>query len=157
MDGFYIIRNNSGVITAFDGDRVMAVFIGNRKNSSATKAALQINFITNKINSQIKLAYPNTSYQLQQSIGIDTSSLFVSRTGIRDSNDLVWVGRSANYAAKLCSLGSSNYSVFITQEVFNKLSNDVKVGGDPPQTMWQKTIWKEIGIIIYQSGWWYSF
>jgi hypothetical protein len=32
--------------TAFDGDRVMAVFIGDSKNTSAVKAALQINYVT---------------------------------------------------------------------------------------------------------------
>jgi class 3 adenylate cyclase len=29
-----IIRDNGGEITAFDGDRVMAVFIGNMKNTN---------------------------------------------------------------------------------------------------------------------------
>src|SRR4051812_44862030 len=30
-----IIRHEGGEITAFDGDRIMAVFVGNSKNSSA--------------------------------------------------------------------------------------------------------------------------
>jgi len=47
----HIIRNNAGEITAFDGDRVMAVFIGNYKNSHAAKAALQISYIVREINS----------------------------------------------------------------------------------------------------------
>ena len=32
-----IIRSQGGTITAYDGDRVMAVFIGDSKNTSATK------------------------------------------------------------------------------------------------------------------------
>jgi class 3 adenylate cyclase len=32
-----IIRSEDGVITAYDGDRVMAVFIGNAKNTSAVR------------------------------------------------------------------------------------------------------------------------
>ena len=95
----HTIRNNSGVITAFDGDRVMAVFIGNSKNSDAARAALQITWITKQVNEQIKRSYSSTSYQIKHAIGIDTSPLFVARTGIRNNNDLVWVGRSANYAA----------------------------------------------------------
>ena len=35
-----IIRNNGGTISAFDGDRVMAVFIGDSKNSNAAICAL---------------------------------------------------------------------------------------------------------------------
>src|SRR5580698_8789928 len=34
-----IIRQNGGEITAFDGDRVMAVFAGEYKNTSAAKSA----------------------------------------------------------------------------------------------------------------------
>src|SRR5689334_20206574 len=43
-----LIRNNGGVITAFDGDRVMGVFIGDNKNSSAAKCALQINHLVSQ-------------------------------------------------------------------------------------------------------------
>jgi len=37
-----IIRSEGGEITAYDGDRMMAVFIGVFKNSKATRAALQM-------------------------------------------------------------------------------------------------------------------
>ena len=37
-----IIRELGGEITAFDGDRVMGVFIGDSKNTSATKALCKL-------------------------------------------------------------------------------------------------------------------
>jgi class 3 adenylate cyclase len=43
-------------------------------------------------------------YQLKHVIGIDSSSLFACRIGIRNDNDAVWVGRAANYAAKLSAI-----------------------------------------------------
>ncbi len=149
-----LIKNNGGVITAFDGDRVMAVFVGDYKNSSAAKCALQINYlVTQVINPKIKDRYTNTSFELKQSVGIDTSKLFVARTGIRGANDLVWVGRAANYAAKLCSLRNGDYASFITSDVFNKLRHDIKYGGDPEQLMWNKFMWDERGITSYKSSW----
>src|SRR4051794_33767281 len=39
-----IISERGGDITAFDGDRIMAVFIGDRKNTEAALAALNINW-----------------------------------------------------------------------------------------------------------------
>src|ERR1700737_1196233 len=46
-----IITNEDGVITAYDGDRVMAVFIGDYKNTNAARAALKINYArTNIVN-----------------------------------------------------------------------------------------------------------
>jgi class 3 adenylate cyclase len=38
-----VVAKNSGEITAFDGDRVMAVFYEGSKNTNAAKTALQIN------------------------------------------------------------------------------------------------------------------
>jgi class 3 adenylate cyclase len=152
-----IIRNNGGVVTAFDGDRVMGVFMGTGKNTAAAKAALQINYaVTNVVNKTIKEKYPSTSFQIQQAVGVDVGDLFVARTGIRGSNDLVWVGRAANYAAKLCSLREGAYASFITEDVFNKLHESTKLGGNPRREMWEKIMWSDQGIAIYRSNWWWT-
>jgi class 3 adenylate cyclase len=152
-----IIRDRGGDITAFDGDRVMAVFIGNRKNSDAAKAALQINWAVREvIGPGIKAQYPTTSFEIKQAVGIDTSSLFVAKTGIRGSNDLVWVGRAANFAATLSAFRYGTYSSFITEDVFNKLEEKSKFGGNPRRSMWDKIMWQEMGITIYGSTWWWG-
>ena len=55
-----IIRSEDGVITAYDGDRVMAVYIGSSKNTQAVKTALKINYAVKEIiNPGIKEAYPS--------------------------------------------------------------------------------------------------
>jgi class 3 adenylate cyclase len=147
-----IIRDEGGEITAFDGDRVMAVFIGNTKNTSAARCALKINHAVVKIiNPAIKAEFPKSEYQLKHSVGVDTSTLFVARTGIRGSNDLVWVGRAANYAAKLCALRISNYTSYITSDVFKKLSDKVKNSSGQP--LWEATKWNDKGITVYRSKW----
>jgi class 3 adenylate cyclase len=152
-----IIRSDGGVITAFDGDRVMAVYLGDAKNSNAARSALKINWaVKNVINPAIKQEYPNTSYEVSQVIGIDTSPLFVAKTGIRGSNDLVWVGRAANYAAKLCSIREPTHSSYLTEDVFNQLNETSKLGGNPKRTMWEKVTWTETGLTIYRSSWWWA-
>ena len=40
-----IIKDEDGVITAYDGDRVMGVFIGGSKNTHAGRTALRINAV----------------------------------------------------------------------------------------------------------------
>jgi class 3 adenylate cyclase len=150
-----LIRRNGGEITAFDGDRVMAVFIGSRKNSEAVKTALMINYmVVEVINKEIKSCYPNIEYLLQQAVGIDTSHLFVARTGIRGSNDLVWVGRAANYAAKLCSLRQGLYSTFITRDVFLSMADDVFCSEEDIY-MWEESWWADRQIPVYKSSWWW--
>ncbi len=152
----HIIRNNAGVITAFDGDRVMAVYIGASKNSSAAKTALQLKWAVNQINTALKAAYPSSAFQLRHSVGVDTSKLFVAKTGIRKANDLVWVGRAANYAAKLAGMGEGDYSSFITESVFDMLSEETKMGGSPKRVMWERAHWQERNLTIYKSNWYWE-
>src|SRR5712691_9753075 len=72
-----IIKHEQGTITAYDGDRVMAVFLGKLKNTSAVRSAQMINYaIRAIINPLSKKQYPDTTYQLKHVIGIDTSELF---------------------------------------------------------------------------------
>lgn len=153
-----LIRANDGTITAFDGDRVMAVYIGDSKNTAAARTALQINYAVCKlINPKIAAKYPQTNYQVRHVVGIDTSKLFVARTGIRGSNDLVWVGRAANYAAKLSSINESGYSSYITNDVFLMLHNSAKYGqNETGQLMWESRWYQELGITIHRSNWWWN-
>jgi class 3 adenylate cyclase len=68
-----IIRSEEGAITAYDGDRVMAVFIGNAKNTSAVRCGMKIKAaVLEIINPAIKAQY-KTDFQLKQVVGIDTS------------------------------------------------------------------------------------
>ena len=152
-----VIRSESGEITAFDGDRVMAVFVGDYKNSFAVQAALKIHYIVREINLVLKECYPETSYSLSHCTGIDTSKLLVAKTGIRASNDLVWVGRAANYAAKLSALNEPGFPTMITEAVYNVLNDNSKYGGNPRRDMWEKRTWTATGKTIYRSSWWWKF
>ncbi|WP_315069768.1 hypothetical protein [uncultured Microbacterium sp.] len=151
-----IIRAHNGTITAFDGDRVMGVFIGGSKNSNAAKVALKINWAVKKIlQPAMQEKYPENTYTLQQKVGIASSKTMVSRTGIRGSNDLVWVGNAANIAAKLAAL-HTGYSSYITADVYAKLSEETKLGGTPKRDMWT-----DLGVTdgfgrIYGSTFWWS-
>src|SRR5262249_30687703 len=101
--------------------------------------------------------YSNNIYKTKHVIGIDTSSLYVARTGVRGANDLVWVGRAANYAAKLAALPESR-STYVTADVYNSMSKEVKFSkkgtGEP---MWTSLTWNTFdNRTIYGSNWWWS-
>lgn len=149
-----IIAAESGVVTAYDGDRIMAVFTGGSKNTNAVRAAMKINNAVIKIiRPAISVQYPDRNFTLNHVVGVDTSQLRAARIGVRGYNDLVWVGRAANYAAKLTNL--SGYPLWITKAVYDVMNNDVKYGGDG-QNMWEKRIWKAMkDMEIYRSTWMY--
>ena len=138
-----IVESEGGAITAYDGDRIMAVYTGKKRNDKAVRSALKINFAVRQvINPAITELYSDSNYAVKQSVGIDTSELFVARTGIRRANDLVWVGRAANHAAKL-SARSGPVSQ-ITGDVYDHLSQSSKEG-DTGQSLWSQSVAPEIG------------
>lgn len=133
-----IIRSEGGDVTAYDGDRVMAVFTGSYQRTSAVRSAMKINFaVLNIIRPAIKNHYPNIDFILNHVIGIDSSRLRTARIGVRGDNDLVWIGRAANYAAKLTSLQGK--PIWITKDVYKKLNDEAKysLGND----MWEQKLW----------------
>lgn len=149
-----IIRSLGGTITAYDGDRVMGVFVGSAKNSQAAKCGLKINWVVREIlQPAIRKQYPGSKYTLQQKVGVDASQLFVTRTGIRGSNDLVWVGNSANNAAKMAAL-SVGYPTYISSEVYGNLNAGSKLSGDG-QNMWTPLGWHN-GVRVYGSSYWWE-
>ena len=115
------------------------------------RAALRINgAVWDIIKPALKAQYPTNEYNLKHVIGVDTSKLFVSRIGVRKDNDLVWVGRAANYAAKLSSL--NDYAVYITDSVHDVLHDSVKHFNS--QDFWSALSWTSMGgMRIYGSRW----
>lgn len=147
-----LIRNYEGTITAYDGDRVMGVFIGTSKNTNAARTALAINWAVEKvIQDELKKQY-TTDFVLRHTVGIDTAKLLVARTGVRGDNDLVWVGRAANWAAKLT--GESNATpLWITKRVYDGMNASVKTANDG-RSMWSARTWTTMNNeTVYCSTW----
>lgn len=151
-----LVREEGGKITSYDGDRIMGVFVGNMPCTNAAKCALKINYAVEQIiNPALKAQYPQSTFTVKQVVGIDTSSIRAARTGVRGGNDIVWVGRAGNYAAKLTELKLAERS-WITKDVYEKLHESVKLGGDPKQDMWKSYQWSQNdNYPVYGSIWRY--
>lgn len=147
-----IIAANGGTITAYDGDRIMAVYLNERMNSRAALSALELNWaVAEIIQPTLANQYPLLGYKLRHVVGIDTSELFVAKTGVRGANDLVWVGRAANHAAKLSSMPES-HQTYISEAVYQRLSSDMKT--HQGRSMWESTTWEQFdGRRIFRSMW----
>lgn len=156
-----LIRHNGGTIQSFDGDRVMAVFVGHQKNTNAAKCALQINFVVSQvIRPKFETMYDsvkNAPFSLRHAVGVDFGKAFAVRAGARGANDLIWIGRSPNLAAKLSDQRESPHHTFITTAVYNAMLDAVKFGGEPRRSMWERRNWSFLNdtITIYRSDWWW--
>ena len=150
-----IIRNEGGSVTAYDGDRVMAVFTGDSKNTTAVRTALKINYAVEAIiRPAIASRYKDTDFLLKHVIGVDTSQMRAARIGVRGGNDLVWIGRAANYAAKLCALADK--PIWITKAIYSNMADAVKLSSGVD--MWTLHTWTPMNNMeIYATTYRQSF
>lgn len=146
-----LVKEEDGTITAYDGDRIMAIYIGENKYDRAIRTGLKLKWtVTNIIQPAMKKRW-NTDFLIAHTVGIDVSNLRAVRTGVRGDNDLVWVGRAANYAAKLTTLPST-FQTRITKDVYDELSIYSKTHDG--NSMWEKVTWTAMSnITIYRSMW----
>lgn len=153
-----LIRSEGGTITAYDGDRVMAVFSGDSKNTSAVRCALKIHCAVQTVIQPAINAYKfqgAESFVLKHKIGVDTSRLRAARIGIRGENDIVWIGRAANHAAKLTAIPVEP-SIWITKDVYDTLNSSVKLheGLD----IWAKRSWTQMeNLEVYCTTYMHTF
>lgn len=139
----------------------MGVFVGDYKNTSAVKASLHINYVLSKIiKPKLESKYDvfkNGTHKLGHCVGIDTSEVLVIRSGIRNNNDLVWVGSAPNVAAKLSGLRDNPYNSWITGSVYDALHDEAKISKDG-RAMWEKRVNVSSipGGVGYRSSWYWE-
>jgi len=155
-----IIRAIGGEIRSFDGDRVMGVFFAGAKNTAAAKAALKINYFFKDILVPAFVGfYQYRTLSLSQTVGVDTSKVMAVRSGIRSNNDLVWIGRAPNVAAKLSGIREPGYASYLSGDAFDAMLDDSKYGGNPRRMMWEQRKWEKgepYGVgTVYRSNWWW--
>lgn len=152
-----LIRAYGGHIRSFDGDRVMAVFIGNAKEGKAANCAREIfHTVDQIIGPSAAKRYPsfrNAQIKLKCGIGVDTGTAHAVRAGIRHNSDLIWVGTAPSLAAKLSDIRDYPNSVFITDRVYKQMSDQSKqVNG---KDVWVATTVPFAGenVRVYKTSW----
>jgi adenylate cyclase len=153
-----LIRERGGDIRSFDGDRVMAIFLGADAEVQAVYCAMEINHVMAEVlRPRFEKKYPRlVQHGIHHGVGIDASQVLAVRGGIRRYSDLVWIGRAPNVAAKLSSVREGEYTTFITDAVYKALDEDTRffVGTSKRQPMWQERNWKNGPLeTYYRSAW----
>jgi hypothetical protein len=77
----------------------------------------------------------------------------VVRAGIRNNNDLIWIGRAPNVAAKLSGLRETDYRSYISGTVYDALAPEGKTSTNG-KSMWEERKWSAGPIErIFRSSW----
>lgn len=143
-----LIRAYNGEIRSFDGDRVMGVFVGDSPRRHATRCAREIfytveNILAPKATKKFQ-SISNNNIKLKCGVGVDYGTSRAVRAGIRNSNDLIWIGRPPNMAAKLSDIREYPYSVMIHKDVYDVLEDADKMEG--AKNIWESRTYTLSGV-----------
>ncbi len=163
-----IIRKFGGSIKSFDGDRVMGVFAGNAKRNDAVRAAYAIEWLVQDvINPLVKKRHESNCTKVwiaDHGVGIDCGEVFIARAGVRNRsgehnhNDLIFVGKAPNVAAKLSSLRHEDRGpIVITSNVYRYLKEEQKKFVSSDRRIWTGPRSEAVGPYaaeLYRTGYW---
>lgn len=154
-----LIVKHGGQIRSFDGDRVMGVFVGGSKNSNASICGREIHWAVRKIihpaaRKQFKSIRDN-DIEIRHGVGIDVGEVRAVRSGIRNNNDLIWIGKAASFSAKLSDIRDPGNHTYISSRTFDKLSEPAKYDNHG-QSRWTSTQFNFAGETetVYKSNHW---
>ncbi len=155
-----IIRAHGGEIRSFDGDRVMGVFIGEAKRTNAVKSAMKIQWATEHIiEPEAKSRFnsvKNNDVKIKQACGVDVGISRAVRAGIRNNNDIIWIGRPPSFAAKLSDNREYPYCTFISEAVYKNMADETKFANG--NSMWESRATNFAGVneTCYRSNYWWK-
>lgn len=155
-----LIKERGGEVRSFDGDRVMGVFVGKAKNTSAALCALNIAYVVEELlRPMAEAKYPSLKakgFVIRHCTGVHSGETLVVRGGVRGDNDLVFIGSPPNLAAKLSEVRSVGASSYITHSVHDNMHESARMSGDKTQSRWTQETRKlnDVAWRCYRSGWW---
>ena len=135
------------------------MFIGDSKNSSSSICGREIHWaVRNIIQPEAAERFTSiskNSFEIRNCTGIDVGEVRAVRSGIRDNNDLIWIGKAASFSAKLSEIRDDGYNTYISSRVYNRLRKDAKYDDDG-KNMWKSANFSFVDMreTVYKSNHW---
>ncbi|WP_435206986.1 adenylate/guanylate cyclase domain-containing protein [Micromonospora sp. bgisy143] len=130
-----IVEGSSGTVADFNGDGMIVLFAGADRTERAFRAASQIRwFLTEVLRPRFAKYFESDQFlkarieEFDAGCGLDDGLVLIGRVGSEGFNDIAWVGRCVNTAAKACKLAGSSKPIIATHEVYERLDTSTFAG-----------------------------
>ena len=131
-----IVEASAGTVADFNGDGMIVLFTGADRTERAFRAASQIRWFLGEVLRPRFAGYFESDQVLKARIeefdagcGLDDGLVLIGRVGADGFNDIAWVGRCVNTAAKACKLAGSAKPIIATHEVYERLDASAFASG----------------------------
>jgi len=138
----HCIEKGDGHFRSFNGDGLLAFFIGDNAASKAVRAAMEIKGFVLEMN---KILNNNEKKSIDFGIGIAQGKVLVAKSGKsgddQTKQDLVWIGVAVYVAVELSELGNSPYNIWISHNVRKSIGEEkyLNVCSRNGKSKWYKT------------------
>lgn len=134
----HCIEKRDGHLRSFNGDGILAFFIGDNAASKAVRAAMDIKGFVNEINN---ILIENDKNKIDFGIGIAQGQVMIAKSGKggddQTKQDLIWIGVALYVAVELSELGKSPKNIWVSNNVFNAVIKEE----DPLNTLKHENEW----------------
>ncbi|WP_457556456.1 adenylate/guanylate cyclase domain-containing protein [Candidatus Harpocratesius sp.] len=138
------IKDYGGRIRDFQGDSILAFWPGKLQKDieNAVQCAMKITWYLDIRFSKYFEKYSKLDF----GIGLDIGDVYVIRAGLsdkNDNNDLVYIGKSVNFAVAIANQAKNPYHLEISMDIYNRLSKNC-IYDNKNTNMWKSEIiiWK---------------
>ncbi|MEA2676618.1 MAG: hypothetical protein QOJ81_759 [Chloroflexota bacterium] len=128
-----IVNGRGGAVRSFNGDGMLALFIGDTRTTDAVRAAMEVEWFVTQIlwprfDRYFNADSASRGAPLKFSVGygIDDGDIYAVKVGIRGTNDVAWVGRCTNTAAKLSGILDFPHNIGITAQGYSRLNKSAQ-------------------------------
>ncbi len=159
-----IVRARNGRILSFNGDGIVAGFVGSATaENAAVLSGLNLNwFLGNYLKPTVDPLLANVGapagLTFDYGIGVDVGDVLVVKAGMRgeDNHDLVWAGNPVNYAVKVASQASLPYSLCVSEKVLEAAHYSLKTYSPTSTFMWEYWRWQDKNQWLWRTTWNYG-
>lgn len=157
-----IVNDRGGSILSFNGDGIVAGFVGTTASNAAVLSALNINWFNHevlkpRVHAALDAANADQSLVFDYGIGIDVGDVLIVKGGMRgeENSDLVWAGNPVNYSVKVGSQASHPYCLYVSDEVFQDVHFSLK-GTDTELFIWDAWKWTDKNRTLWRTSWYFG-
>lgn len=146
-----IINHLGGTVTAYDGDRVMAVYIGDNRFEKSVRTGWAIAHAVKNLVVPAFQSKPLGGYSIAHGVGIDAGKILVARSGFRNADDIIWLGSAANLAAKMSAFRDGAFTTWVSETVYKGMPANF-YRSQQGSELWQSRKWNHLGKSVYTSS-----
>lgn len=131
------IRNEDGHLRSFNGDSVLAFFMGENSAKRAVRAAMKIKFAVIEVINPLLLN--KDKEKLNFGIGVGQGEILVVKSGVPGNEmyqDLIWIGWPTYHAFEYGDRAKSPKNIWISKNIYSAIKDDVSMIKSEGKDMW---------------------